>query len=121
MSEPIAASAENIERMLRIWSAVERRAEQADGAGTLATYVDSDDFNPIHDPSSMVVFGRRGAGRTHTLLHLARKVRTQGDAAVFIDMRKLSSNAGIYEDTDVEFGTRATNILVDVANAIHDE
>lgn len=104
-----------------LWASIERRAEKAEGAGALAELVDLDDANPMFDPASMVVFGRRGAGKTHTLLHLRRKVEEAGDVAVFVDMRKISSNAGIYDDDEIAFGTRATNMLVDVIQEVHEE
>lgn len=105
----------------RLWASIERRAEKAEGAGVLAELVELEDTNPIFDPTSMVVFGRRGAGKTHTLLHLRRKVESQEDVAVFVDMRKISSNAGIYDDDQIAFGTRATNMLVDVIQEVHEE
>ncbi len=69
----------------------------------------------------MVIFGRRGAGKTHTLLHLLKRLRGDGDVGVYIDMRKVSSNAGMYENLEVPFGTRCTNILVDVISEVHNE
>jgi hypothetical protein len=105
----------------KVWASIERRAEKAEGAGGLADLVEVADTNPMFDPASMVVFGRRGAGKTHTLLHLRRKVEDQGEVAVYVDMRKISSNAGIYDDEEIAFGTRATNMLVDVIQEVHEE
>ncbi|WP_269305717.1 hypothetical protein [Aeromicrobium sp. HA] len=110
-----------VEEANRIWASIERRAEKAEGAGALANLVELDDVNPIFDPASMVVFGRRGAGKTHTLLHLRRKVEDLEDVGVYVDMRKISSNAGIYDDDEIAFGTRATNMLVDVIGEVHEE
>ena len=105
----------------RVWASIERRAERASKGVGLTELVTLDDMNPMFDPSSMVVFGRRGAGKTHTLLHLLAQVRKSGDVGVYIDMRQVSSNAGVYGDNSIAYGTRATNILVDVLGEVHEE
>ncbi len=110
----------SIEHANRIWALIERRAERAVDQGSLAELVELDDSNPLFDTSSLVFFGRRGAGKTHTLLHLQRMVQQKGDVAVFVDMRKISSNASVYNDQNIAFGTRATNMLVDVVGEVHE-
>lgn len=104
-----------------VLSVIERRAERAEEEGNLANLVALSELSPIYDPTTMVIFGRRGAGKTHTLLHLLKRLREDGDVGVYIDMRKISSNAGMYEDLEVPFGTRCTNILVDVISEVHNE
>ena len=105
----------------QVWAAMATRADLIYDLGTLPDLVENAGTNPAMDSKNMVIFGRRGAGKTHTLLDLARRVRARGDVAVFIDMRRISSNSGIYNDSKMAFGNRATNILVDVIRDIHSE
>src|SRR4051794_521766 len=93
----------------QVWAAMTTRADMIYDLGRLPELVENAGNNPAMDTKNMIIFGRRGAGKTHTLLDLARRVRARGDVAVFIDMRRISSNAGIYNDEQMAFGNRATN------------
>ncbi len=68
----------------------------------------------------MVLFGRRGAGKTHTLLELDHVVRGDGDIPVYIDMRRLGSNSGIYDNPEMPFPTRASRLLIDLIEVVHE-
>ncbi len=68
----------------------------------------------------MVLFGRRGAGKTHTLLELDHKIRNDGNVPIYIDMRRLGSNSEIYDDPGYPFATRASRLLIDLVEVIHE-
>jgi hypothetical protein len=106
----------------RLWTSLGRRADlAADRSQLEASYVP-----PLHERVSLstvetsVVFGRRGMGKTHALLHLERDRRDAGDAVVLVDMRLLGSNAGIYDHPEVAFSVRATRLLVDLIETMHE-
>ncbi len=68
----------------------------------------------------MVLFGRRGAGKTHTLLELDHQTRADGNVPVYIDMRRLGSNSGIYDNPELPFATRASRLLIDLVEVVHE-
>ena len=77
-------------------------------------------FLPACESDSMVLFGRRGAGKTHTLLELEHLTRADGNVPVYVDMRRLGSNSGIYDNPEVPFATRASRLLIDLVEVIHE-
>jgi hypothetical protein len=98
-----------------------KRAENLEGA------VLDDTFVPIYQidsllsvPEHHILYGRRGTGKTHTLRRLERQRRLVGGAALYIDLRTVGSEAGIYGDEEIPIPSRATTLLVDVAGAIHE-
>lgn len=86
-----------------------------------------DTFVPIPQVDSMlstaehhVLYGRRGTGKTHTLRRLEQQRRLKGGAALYLDLRIIGSESGLYSDQELPLATRATTLLVDVVNAIHE-
>ena len=65
------------------------------------------------------MFGRRGAGKTHLLIHLENQIRARDDIPIFLDMRVMGSNAGIYNDPGIPFSNRATRMLIDLVENVH--
>lgn len=66
-----------------------------------------------------VIYGRRGTGKTHALSNLASEVESSGDLAVYIDLRKIGSNNGLYADFARPRSLRATRLLIDIVEAVH--
>jgi hypothetical protein len=105
----------------RTWTALRRRADRSPDREQLhSAFVEADYFSPASEPDSMVLFGRRGAGKTHTLLELDHVVRFAGNIPIYVDMRRLGSNSGIYENPENPFGTRASRLLIDLIEVIHE-
>lgn len=100
-----------------------KRAETvADRAKLVQTFVDTGALGTLlasHD--HQIIFGRRGTGKTHALLYLARTAADSGDIAVYIDLRTIGSTGGIYADATLPLAERATRLLADTLCAIHDE
>src|SRR3954453_22149018 len=66
-----------------------------------------------------VLYGRRGTGKTHLLIYLAQTMRDQGHLTVYLDLRTIGSSVSLYEDTTESRSLRATNLLIDVVESIH--
>ena len=66
-----------------------------------------------------VVYGRRGAGKTHAFRNLQAELQAEGDLAVYIDLRTIGSNGGMYGDNTLSIGERGTQLLIDVLEKIH--
>jgi hypothetical protein len=98
-----------------------RRAEAADRNMLLETFVDAGALvTLLSSPDHQVIHGRRGTGKTHALIYLAETKVAQGDVAVYIDMRTIGSTGGLYADTSISLGERATRLLADTLSAIHE-
>ncbi|SFT63865.1 hypothetical protein SAMN05660657_02122 [Geodermatophilus amargosae] len=104
----------------RIWTGLARRADLVtDEARLEASYVATSVDGLFSGTESSVVFGRRGAGKTHLLIHLEHQIRARDDVPIFLDMRVMGSNAGIYNDPQIPFSNRATRLLVDLVENVH--
>lgn len=66
-----------------------------------------------------VVYGRRGTGKTHAFTHLSRELDDDGQLTLLIDLRRIGSNGGLYSDADENFSLRASQLLIDVLEEIH--
>lgn len=105
----------------RLWTALHRRADRLPSRERVhETFVETDYFSPAAEAESTVMFGRRGAGKTHTLLELDHFVRSKGDIPVYVDMRRLGSNSGIYDNPEMPFATRASRMLIDLIEVVHE-
>jgi hypothetical protein len=100
---------------------VDKRAEKMDESLLEGTFV------PIPQIDSMlstaehhVLYGRRGTGKTHTLRRLEQQRRLKGGAALYIDLRYIGSESGLYSDQALPLATRATTLLIDVVTTIHE-
>lgn len=109
------------EQINNVLMRVYKRAENLDGA------LLEDTFVPIAQVDSMlstaehhVLYGRRGTGKTHTLRRLGQQRLLRGGTALYLDLRIIGSESGLYSDQELSLATRATTLLVDVVNAIHE-
>jgi hypothetical protein len=86
------------------------------------TFVDvANTMDLLQNRNPQIVLGRRGSGKTHTLLALADRARTNGDIVVFLDLRDVGSNSSIYGSPSLTLAERGTRLFLDVASAIHEE
>src|SRR5690349_17936707 len=89
------------------------RAERIDSKEIARTFVSVGPlFNVLRAENDRVLYGRRGAGKTHALLYLAEQVRQNGDIAVHIECHRLGSNNSIYNDQSLGVAERATRLLI---------
>jgi hypothetical protein len=100
---------------------ISKRAERLDSSQQAKTFVavggmDSTLLNTDH----RIIFGRRGTGKTHLLSHIADTARKRGEFAVLIDLRTMGSNSYIYGDENLSIGERATRLLKDFVQTLHE-
>jgi hypothetical protein len=85
-----------------------RRAEAESAAQLQNTFVEARGLLArLQSRDHQVVFGRRGAGKTHALRYLDELVRNTGDVGIFLDMRNKGST-----DSSASAPERAKTILV---------
>ncbi|EOD69711.1 hypothetical protein H480_04682, partial [Amycolatopsis vancoresmycina DSM 44592] len=100
---------------------IPRRAESADRSTLAATYVAAGSFSAmINSADHQLLFGRRGTGKTHALLHLQELAEGTGDLAIHLDLRTIGSSGGLYASTALSPAQRGTQLLVDTLEAVHD-
>lgn len=98
-----------------------RRAEASDPARLVQTFVDAGTLMPLLSSTDhQIIFGRRGAGKTHALGYLAETKNSAREPALFLDMRQLGSSAGLYTSGSLPLAERGTRLLVDALAAIHE-
>lgn len=98
-----------------------KRAESTARENLISTFVDVGHlFTLLNTKDHQVLFGRRGTGKTHAFSFLAEQRAKKGDATVYLDLRSVGSNGGIYADSTIPLAERSTRLLVDTLAAIHD-
>lgn len=98
-----------------------RRAEAADRATLVGTFVDTGALvTLLASRDHQIIFGRRGTGKTHALLYLAEVMTQRGDIAVYVDLRTIGSTGGLYADNSIPLAERGTRLLADTLAAVHD-
>lgn len=101
---------------------IPRRAESTDRVTLTNTFVASGSFSAmLHSTDHQILYGRRGTGKTHALLHLSELVDRTGDLAVYLDLRTIGTAGGMYADSTLSPAVRGTHLLVDTLEAIHEE
>jgi hypothetical protein len=99
---------------------VARRAEMSDPERLQKTFVEVRQITAaMRSIDHGVVYGRRGTGKTHAFTHLGRKLEDGGDLTILIDLRRIGSNGGLYADVGEQFSLRASQLLIDVVEEIH--
>ena len=99
-----------------------KRAEQHSRNKLVETFVNIGAFfTVLSNIDHQILYGRRGTGKTHAFTYLAESQKQQGNAVIYLDMRNIGSEGGIYGDPNRSLPRRATPLLRDVLNAIHDE
>lgn len=97
-----------------------RRAERNDPTDLVATFVNAGPvFDLLSTPDHQILYGRRGTGKTHLLQYLAEQRISEGDIAVYVDLRTVGSNGGIYTDPGIPITERGTRLLCDVLQHIY--
>lgn len=100
---------------------IEKRAERAGDEKLTETFVDAAPLlASVSTTDHQVIFGRRGTGKTHILKYLSDDAERRGDYSLYIDLRSIGSNGSIYSDREKTHAQRATPLLLDVMQAIHE-
>jgi len=111
-------SSVDINKVLR---QIAKRAEKLEGQYIIESFVDTGTlFDAVTVRENSVIFGRRGTGKTHLLRYMAEQVKESGDLAVYIDLRNIGSNGGLYSEVDVPESQRAMTLIIDTLQAIHE-
>lgn len=107
--------------LMRLSLGLLKRAESYDAEHLAASFVEIGNVPTLlRNNDSAIIFGRRGTGKTHLLSYLASQVKGTGLVAISIDMRTIGSSSGLYTDPGINLSERATRLLRDTANAIHE-
>jgi hypothetical protein len=100
---------------------IPRRAENSARHTVSSTYVEAGSLAALlHSSDHQILYGRRGTGKTHALLHLADLVAATGDVAVYVDLRTIGSAGGIHADSTIPETERGTRLLIDTLEEMHD-
>ncbi len=99
-----------------------KRAEKQDLKHLVETFVDVGPlFTLLKNRDHQIIYGRRGTGKTHALNYLISDLVKDNQVPIYIDMRNIGSNGGIYTDLKLNITERATRLLVDTYAVIHDQ
>jgi hypothetical protein len=111
----------NTADLMKLALGLSKRAESYDSSHLANSFVEIGNVPTLLlNNDSAVVYGRRGTGKTHLLAFLAKELRNRGEVVVSIDMRTVGSSSGLYADPGLQLSERATRLLRDTANAIHE-
>ncbi len=111
----------NNEQINTAFLKLSRRAESRELPQLVETFVDAAPLLTLlstHD--HQVIYGRRGTGKTHALRYLGETERRTGHVSAYVDMRTVGSTSGIYGDSSIPLGERATRLLADTLAAVHE-
>ena len=113
---------EDNQQIARAFVQLTKRAETADPATLVQTFVDISTLLPsISTRDNQVLFGRRGTGKTHALVYTLEIARAAGSSTVYVDLRSAGSSGSIYSNTRLPITERATRLLLDVLGFVHNE
>ena len=75
-------------------------------------------FTILSNKEHEIIYGRRGTGKTHALLNLKSSITNNNEVSVYIDLRTIGSNGGIFSDSSISVVERATRLLIDTISYI---
>ena len=75
-------------------------------------------FTILSNKEHEIIYGRRGTGKTHALLNLKSSINDNHEISVYIDLRTIGSNGGIFSDSSISIVERATRLLIDTISFI---
>lgn len=101
---------------------IPRRAEQQNIETLAQTFVDVGPLlATLTRHEHQIMYGRRGAGKTHALAALRSTLEHTGRCVISLDLRTVGSAGGIYANGGQDAAVRASRLLIDVLEAIHNE
>lgn len=100
----------------------QKRAENTARDTLIETFVAAEPLSTLlRSLDHQIVYGRRGTGKTHAFGYVASKCEEDGGCVVSIDLRSVGSTGGIYGDPGTPLPERATRLLVDLVEAVHEQ
>jgi hypothetical protein len=100
---------------------VAHRADQATPDYLAKTFVAVDPIPALLDSvDNQIIYGRRGTGKTHLLRYFAERKKSEGDVALYVDLRTIGAT-NMYADASQPITVRATHLLVDLVEQIHNQ
>ncbi|WP_339686037.1 hypothetical protein [uncultured Pseudoalteromonas sp.] len=98
-----------------------KRAEKLQPEHLKKSFVDvGPTYTLLSSTENQIMFGRRGTGKTHFFSVLNKDTVDRGVISIPIDMRLIGSTGGIFSDTNIPKGERATRLLSDTLCIIHE-
>ncbi len=98
-----------------------RRAEANIRSKLVETFVDVGPlFTLLSSKDHQVLYGRRGTGKTHVLSYLAQMMEKNRDCVIYLDLRTVGSAGVLYANDSPPTAHRATRLLGDTLNAVHE-
>lgn len=96
-----------------------KRSETLDIEYLVKTFVNVGPlFTILSNKEHEIIYGRRGTGKTHALLNLKSKILSQNEIPIYIDLRTIGSNGGIFSDSSISVKERASRLLIDTISYI---
>lgn len=101
-----------------IFLKLSKRAETLDSDYLVKTFVNVGPlFTILSNKEHEIIYGRRGTGKTHALLYLNDTLK-ETDISIYIDLRTIGSNGGIFSDSNISIKERASRLLIDTISFI---
>lgn len=101
---------------------IAKRSEKKNREYLVSSFVNVGSLIPILKTlDNQVLYGRRGTGKTHIFNYILDDIEKQNNIGIYIDMRNIGSNGGIYGDVRIPISERASRLLVDTFTAIQDQ
>lgn len=101
---------------------IAKRSEKKSRNYLVSSFVDVGPlFSLLKTVDNQILYGRRGTGKTHILNYILDDIEKQDNVGIYIDMRNVGSNGGLYSDTSISLSERASRLLIDTFAAIHDQ
>lgn len=101
-----------------IFLKLSKRAETLDSDYLVKTFVNVGPlFTILSNKEHEIIYGRRGTGKTHALLYLNDSLK-ESDISIYIDLRTIGSNGGIFSDSNISIKERASRLLIDTISFV---
>lgn len=101
---------------------IAKRSEKKNREYLVSSFANVGSLIPMLETlDNQVLYGRRGTGKTHIFTYIQNDIEKQNNVGIYIDMRNIGSNGGIYADVRLPIAERASRLLIDTFTAIHDQ
>lgn len=101
---------------------IAKRSEKKSREYLVSSFVDVGPlFSLLKTQDNQILYGRRGTGKTHIFNYVLDDIEKQGNVGIYIDMRNVGSNGGLYSDNTISLSERASRLLIDTFATIHDQ
>jgi len=100
-----------------------RRSDKVvDPLQLVATFTDAGFlFSKLSSLENQILYGRRGTGKTHALMYLMEKNKSDNEQTILIDMRRIGSDGQVFSDDSYSLQQKASRLVVETIKAFHEE